>query len=186
MSKNILKCLSCNEIPNTKTSYQIHTYWKHNADDVPLKSRYRRSKASVEKTTHQSNQCIVNIKQDILEEIEDVKTEKIEVCYERISPILSVDETEDKVSKTEKNGEYFEETISPIKSEADDNEFDEISGDESMDKNAQEATIKIEQNQYLCPVSSCTFTTLTEAVRLLHLKSSHGILEDIKFLKMLG
>ena len=34
LAKNILKCLSCNEIPITKTFYQIHTYWKHSADTL--------------------------------------------------------------------------------------------------------------------------------------------------------
>ena len=90
--------------------------------------------------------------------------------------------------KKEMTQENYEESISPIKSEEDtvDNDCDDISGDEkdSVVQNDTESSIKTEQFQYLCPISFCTFTTVTDTVRILHLKSSHGILKDLHFLKM--
>ena len=84
--------------------------------------------------------------------------------------------------------EYVETSISPIKSEGDtsDNDCDDISEDEDETKKQidPDLTIKVEQFQYLCPISTCTFTTVTVSVRSLHLKSSHGIFKDLTFLKM--
>ena len=92
--------------------------------------------------------------------------------------------------KTEEVQEYYEETISPIKTEKvcdPQTDTEDISGDEDdtvMVHNGISLKIKTEQFQYLCPISSCTFTTLGETVRLLHLKSSHGLSKDLPFLKM--
>ena len=93
--------------------------------------------------------------------------------------------TENKPTITEKVQEYYEK----IKSEACDPQMEDISGEEDgtiMLKNDLNLSIKTEQHQYLCPISSCTFTTLNETgtVRLIHLKSSHGLSKDLPFLKM--
>ena len=91
--------------------------------------------------------------------------------------------------KIETTHEYVETSFSPIKSEEDtsDNDCDDIISEDEYETVVQtdtEVTIKTEQFQYLCPISTCTFTTVTESVRSLHLKSSHGILKDLTFLKM--
>ena len=167
LAKNTLKCLSCNEIPTTKTNYQIHTYWKHSADTINKlpKIKYRRRR--------DSRGCFKDEASIIPNQVcKTVKTEKI------IEPRV----------KKEMTQEHYEESISPIKSEEDtvDNDCDDISGDEkdSVVQNDTESSIKTEQFQYLCPISFCTFTTVTDTVRILHLKSSHGILKDLHFLKM--
>ena len=88
--------------------------------------------------------------------------------------------------KTEKDQEYNEEIKTD---EACDPQMEDISGEEDetvMVQNDLNLSIKTEQLQYLCPISSCTFTTLNETVtlRLLHLKSSHSLSKDLPFLKM--
>ena len=92
------------------------------------------------------------------------------------------------VPKQEEVQEYYEEIISPIKTEkVCDPQIEEISEDEDdtmILHNGLSLNIKTEQFQYLCPIGSCTFTTLDETVRLLHLKSSHGLSKDLPFLKM--
>ena len=168
LAKNILKCLSCNEIPITKTYYQIHTYWKHSASDTVRKlTRHKNKKSRDPRGPLKVEASIITKKVS-----ETVKTEKI------IEPQVNTDMTQ----------EYYEQSFSPIKSEEEtvDNSCDEISGDEedSIVQNHTESSIKTEQFHYLCPISYCTFTTVTDTVRLLHLKSTHGILKDLHFLKM--
>ena len=142
MSKNNLKCSSCNETPWTKNSYQIHTYWKHGATDaVPIFPRYK-DKMRRDSRAH------FKVEDSII-------TEKVSKTVEKVKVI--------------EPQEYHEESISPIKSEEDTvvNDCDDISGDEEdflNDQNHTEMPIKTEQFQYLCPISYCTFTTNTDIV----------------------
>ena len=157
LARNFLRCASCDEIPRTKTGYQIHTFWKHSESYAhPV---YPRNKDKNPRSP--------------------IKTNQVSVTKNAM----------DEKAKTENVHEYVEEeSISPIKLEEDigNNDSDEISEDEQeiQIQRDKETEVKTEKFQYLCPISSCTFSTDTDSVRLLHQKSSHGILKDLPFLKM--
>ena len=194
----------------TQTGFQIHTYWIHSMSDAV--SRYPKNKDRTRRNLSAQNQQETrNIQaktEKVQESTEDttlpVKSDCVSVTNTDLIIIMNpkdnlavkgsyesnvTESVKEPQVKIEMTHEYVETSISPIKSEEDtsDNDCDDVISedeDETIDQIDSVLTIKTEQFQYLCPISTCTFTTVTEAVKSLHLKSSHGILKDLTFLKM--
>ena len=195
----------------TQTGFQIHTYWIHSMSDVA--SRYPRNKdksrrnlsaqnqqepgniqAKTEKDQESTEDTTLPVKSDCVSNTDTstdliIKNPKDNLAVKGSYESNVTESVKEPQVKIEMTHEYVETSISPIKSEEDtsDNDCDDVISedeDETIDQIDSVLTIKTEQFQYLCPISTCTFTTVTEAVKSLHLKSSHGILKDLTFLKM--
>ena len=201
-TSNPLTCEKCDYVTEYKGNLRKHRKLHENNSYsfVPRKGNKRESRAP-DKGKGNGKDTVLNHNQTSTENKPQMK----EYYEEIISPIKTEKVCDPQLEKTNKkapnngNGkcpvpkkeevqEYYEEIISPIKNEQlCDPKTEDISGDEDdtmILQNGLSLKIKTEQLQYLCPISSCTFTTLEETVRLLHLKSSHGLSKDLPFLKM--
>ena len=166
-------CSYCGTIPETKTLYQIHLYWKHTKNDLNKPFSHeeilKKSNTTIkeEKIQETRSNYIENEGDQISDDEELQESNKHDMVkdYEDTTDIISDDEDEnsketlllDREIQVSENFEYH------------------ISDDEE-DSNIKNSELMQEGNfRFMCPISSCSFfvTDNDKQKRLAHLESKH-------------
>ena len=213
-SKNEKVCSYCGTVPKTKLSFQIHLYWKHtNRDMVKKEAKYKILNKEYFEPKEEENISDEDIDEPDAVDKEDTSSQetRFEISDDEaethgsntdtkvgimLEPSILINSSSKDISDDEEDS-FGPDSIDEAKLEPKVELIEEFTDQISDDETEDEDSSKTKENefaglprsvQYLCPISSCSFSVLDndKNKRLSHIELRHKNIDSncLNFIKL--